>query len=283
MRFKLVDVFTFSYIGILSVLIVLFRSRVEGWYLYIIVHFLYSFLILFLIWVDKTHQNKLVSLLRCGYPLLSFPIMYEELGQFIHLIFPYWFDFIIHRLELSIFHVHPTLWLQKLVTPWATEYFKLSYSSYYLVIPIAALALYLKGDMKIFEELITTLAFVFYICYVGFILLPVEGPRYAFASLYTIKLKGYIITNFQDSLTNIGALHGGCMPSSHVAAALVSLVSIRRYVRLAYYFLLPAVLSLFVSTVYTHDHYLSDVIVGLLVGWFGLFLVPRMMKMWDGG
>ena len=282
MRFKIVDILTFSYIGILSLLITLFRSGVEGWYLYIMVHCLYSFLIVFLIWLDKIHQNKLLSLLRYGYPLLSFPLMYEELGQFIHLIFPYWFDFVIHRLELSIFHTHPTIWLQKVTTPWATEYFKCAYFSYYLVVPIAALSLYLKGDMKIFEELITTLAFVFYICYIGFILLPVEGPRYALASLYTIKLKGYSITNFQDLLTEFGALHGGCMPSSHVAAALVSLITTRRYVKVAYYFLLPAVLSLFISTVYTRDHYLSDVIVGLLVGWFGLFLVPKMMKIYGG-
>ena len=259
MRFKLADVLTFSYLIILSLLIILFRSGVKGWYFYIIVHLLYSFFILFLIWLDKTHQNKLLSLLRYGYPLLSFPIMYEELGQLIHLVFPYWFDFAIHRLELSVFQVYPTVWLQKLVTPWLTEYFKLAYSSYYLVVPVAALAIYLSGDTRIFEELITTLAFVFYICYIGFILFPIEGPRYALASLYTIELKGYIFTSFQDSLTEIGALHGGCMPSSHVAVALVSLVTMHRYVKSAYYIFLPVVLSLFVSTIYTRDHYFSDV------------------------
>ena len=64
MLFKLVDILTFSYLSILSLLTILFRSGVKGWYFYIIVHFLYSFFILFLIWLDKTHQNKLVSLLR---------------------------------------------------------------------------------------------------------------------------------------------------------------------------------------------------------------------------
>jgi len=282
MRFKLVDILTFSYIGILSLLIILFRSRLEGWYLYIIFHCLFIFFIFFLIWLDRRYQNKIISLLHYGYPLLSFPLMYEELGQFIHLIFPYWFDFAIHRLELSILCVYPTIWLQKLVTPWTTEFFKLAYFSYYLVVPIAVLALYLRGDMRIFEELVTTLAFIFYICYIGFILMPVEGPRYALAPLYTVKLKGYIITSFQDFLTEIGALHGGCMPSSHVAVAFVSLIIVRRYVKLVYYFLLPAVLCLFVSTIYTRDHYFSDVIAGLLVGWLGLSLVPRMMKIWDG-
>ena len=281
MRFKLLDFLTISYMGILSLLIILFRSEVERWYLYIIAHFLYSLFILFLIWLDETCENKTTSLLRYGYPLLSFPFMYEELGQLIHLVFPNWFDVMIHRLELSIFHVYPTVWLQNLVNPWVTEYFKLAYASYYLVVPVAALSLYLKGDMKIFEKLMTTLAFVFYICYIGFILFPVEGPRYALASLYTVKLTGYIFTSFQDFLTEAGALHGGCMPSSHVAIALVSLISMRRFAKPVYYFFLPAVLSLFVATVYTRDHYLSDVIVGLLVGWLGLYLVPRMMKIWD--
>jgi membrane-associated phospholipid phosphatase len=278
MQLKLFDLLTFIYVGIVSVLIILFRFKVAGWYLYIVLHFLYVFFVLLLIWYDNTHQNRITSLFRRAYPLISFPFMYEEIGQFIHIIFPSWFDFAIHRFELWFFGVYPTVWLQRLVTPWATEYFKLAYFSYYLIVPIAALALYWKGDMRIFEEFVTVIAFVFYICYLGFMLFPVEGPRYALATLYTIKLKGYIITPLQDFLTAIGALHGGCMPSSHVAVALVSLITMRRNLKTVYYFFLPFVINLFVAAIYTRDHYVSDVIAGLLVGCLGLYLVPRVSK-----
>lgn len=281
MRFKLLDFLTIVYMAVLSLLIILFRSEVERWHLYIISHILYGFFILLLIRFDERYANKITSLLRCGYPLLSFPFMYEELGQLIHLIFPNWFDVVIHHFELSIFQAYPTVWLQRLVMPWVTEYFKLAYASYYLIVPVAALSIYLKGGIKMFEKLVTTLAFVFYVCYFGFILFPVEGPRYALASLYTVKLTGYMVTHFQDYLTEAGALHGGCMPSSHVAIALVCLMNMSGCAKPLFYFFLPVVLSLCIATVYTRDHYFSDVIAGLLVGWSGLYLVPKMMKIWD--
>jgi len=186
------------------------------------------------------------------------------------LVFPYWVDPAINKFEKEIFGVYPTVWLQGIVNPVITEYFKFAYFSYYLIFPLPAILFYMKGERDEFDEFILALFSAYYFSFIGFILFPVEGPRYALSKLYSIDLNGYFFASLQDFINRLGALHGGCMPSSHVAASLVSLIAVRRYKRGLYYFLLPIVMSLFFSTVYNRDHYFSDVVAGILVGCLGL-------------
>ena len=113
------------------------------------------------------------------------------------------------------------------------------------------------------------------ISYIGFILFPVRGPRYEFAHLYQGPLTGYIITTIQNFVMKLGSTYGGCMPSSHVAAACVSLIMLLRYARkLIFFIILPVVFFLCISTVYCRYHYTSDVVAGLLVCLIALYLRP---------
>jgi membrane-associated phospholipid phosphatase len=76
----------------------------------------------------------------------------------------------------------------------------------------------------------------------------------------------------------MAGLHGGCMPSSHVAVATVVFVFAYKYTRRLFYFLGPLILSLFVGTVWGRFHYLSDVIAGILVAFLSLYLGRRIEK-----
>ena len=79
----------------------------------------------------------------------------------------------------------------------------------------------------------------------------------------------YVIAN--------GAVRGGCMPSTHFGIALVILLYCFRYYRKAAWWLLPAVIGLGIGTVWGRFHYVSDVIVGGLIGLAVTFSVWKLL------
>ncbi|MDY6863580.1 MAG: phosphatase PAP2 family protein [Thermodesulfobacteriota bacterium] len=181
-------------------------------------------------------------------------------------------------IEYKTFGFYPTVWLERFITPFFTEYFKFSYFSYYLIVFLPAFLFYKNGEKEKFDEFLLALFSAYYISFIGFIIFPVEGPRYALSALHEKPLDGYFFTSLQDFITRTGALHGGCMPSSHVAATFVTLLSLRRYQKTLYYLLLPVVLSLFFSTIYNRDHYFLDVVVGIFVGYFSFWWSTQIKR-----
>jgi membrane-associated phospholipid phosphatase len=198
-------------------------------------------------------------------------------------IHPDWLDEYIINFEVSIFGDEPTILLQKIVHPIITEILKFAYFSYYFIIFVPALYFYFNKKYRytIFDEYIESVSIAFYICYIGFILFPVQGPRYEFADLYYIDLNGYFFTRLQDFIMKVGSTHGGCMPSSHVAAALMAWKVLNIHFKKVSYILLPLVILLCISTVYHRYHYISDVVVGLFVVWLASYLRYHFKRIYN--
>lgn len=223
-------------------------------------------------------ERKLTIFFRHWYPIFICTFLYEETRHLIHLIFPGFFDSWINRLELTILGNYPTIFLEKFSFPILNEYFLMAYFSYYFILPVLGIALYFRGKLKEFDSLVFASAIAFYISYLGFIFFPVEGPRCALVSLHQTPIKGFIFVPLTQWVIKVAGLHGGCMPSSHVAVTMVVFVFAYKYTRRLFYFLGPLILSLFVGTVWGRFHYLSDVIAGILVGLLSLYLAKRIEK-----
>jgi membrane-associated phospholipid phosphatase len=198
----------------------------------------------------------------------------------IHLIFPYFFDHWVNNLELALLGSYPTVWLERLSFPVLNEYFLMAYFSYYFLLPVSGIALYFSGKIKEFDSMIFASSVAFYISYLGFIFLPVEGPRHALASFQHLPINGLIFVRLAQWVVKVGGLHGGCMPSSHVAVAWVIFMFTYKYTRKLFYFFGPLIISLFVGTVWGRFHYVSDVIAGILVGIFSLYLIDKIERSW---
>ncbi|MEE8578091.1 MAG: phosphatase PAP2 family protein, partial [candidate division Zixibacteria bacterium] len=74
-----------------------------------------------------------------------------------------------------------------------------------------------------------------------------------------------------------GAVHGGCMPSTHVAVAIVIMMVCFRYYRRAGWYLLPVNIGLAVGTVWGRFHYVSDVFVGTAIAICSVWIVERYL------
>ena len=275
--FYAVDWATIIYLAALSFLILLFSKNQPNWPYYILFNLSVFVLILLIARYLSDEKNVWKRFFRHWYPMTLFTFLYQEIRHLVHIIFPGWFDGWINQVELKLFGEYPTVWLQKLVSVPLNEYMMFAYFSYYFLMPALGAALYIQKRIKEFDQFLLVCAVAFYISYLGFIFMPVEGPRYALSHLHNVKLVGILFTPMAQYVIKIAGLHGGCMPSSHVAVALVVMIYAVRYTRTLAWVLTPVVLSLFAGTVYGRFHYFLDVVVGILVGLLSLFICEKFL------
>jgi membrane-associated phospholipid phosphatase len=192
-----------------------------------------------------------------------------------------WLDAYVMDAEQYIFGVQPTLWLQHITTPPLTEWMMFAYVIYVPMYPmLCGLIYYLRGDVAM-EDYLFTLGFTNILCDIGFILFPVAGPMATIGDLYTVPLKGYAFTFFGELMRSNVHFVGGNLPSPHTAAATIMWVMAYRYHRPTFYVLTPVVLSLYVSTFYLRYHFVTDAVVGIVVAFIALLIVPFLVKAWD--
>ena len=272
------DKATLLYMTVLSLLILAFHDNQKNWLMYVIFNLAVCASIVLIVNATNNNSNPGIKFFRHLYPLLFFIVLYEETRNLVHMIFPGWFDPLINHLELKVFDVYPTVWMQKFISSALNEYFMFTYSFYYLLLLILGLGLFFRKKIEELDNLTFTSAVAYYISFLGFIFFPVEGPRHALSALHNLELEGAFFTPLAQGLIKVAGIHGGAMPSSHVAVALVVLIYARRYHRFLYCILSLPILSLFVSTVYGRFHYVSDVVAGLLVGWVSILLCDKIIK-----
>lgn len=210
--------------------------------------------------------------LRHMYPAVLYTFFYCETAVSLHWLFPEFFDAQLLSIERAIFGTDLNVWLVPAQHAWLNEWMMLGYFSYYLIIPTMALTLYFQDRRRELHDFLTAVTFAFVISYAGFVLYPIAGPRYFLASHFNGPLEGWIFVPLVNWIIASAAIYGGCMPSSHVAVALVVLIWAYRTNRRLAIFMTPFIVTLFFATVWGRFHYLSDVIAGSLVGLAGLKL-----------
>ena len=272
-----IDVLTLGYNSSIILLLLVFGHNLDNWKFLLFYNLLITAVILFIVYTFS-HASNWQKFIRYFYPMILFTFLYEETASLVHIIFPKWFDYQINALEKHLLGVYPTVWLEKIVSVPLNEVMGLGYFSYYFLFPILGIALYLKKEYKVFNQFLFTIAVAFYISYLGFLLYPVEGPRYALSNFHTLELQGPLFTPLAKWVIDLGGIHGGCMPSSHVAVALIVLVFAFRHHKRLFYILSPFIFTLFVGTVYCRFHYASDVVAGLLLGVLTLWMSDKIFE-----
>jgi len=277
-NYILVDKATLIYLLALSLLILFFHVNLHNWGGYIAFNLAICLAVVLIANMRNHKTSRGLLFLRHWYPLLFFVLFYEETRQLVHLIFPNFFDPFINHLELAVFGIYPTVWMQKFICFWANEYMMFSYVFYYFLLAVLGAGLFFTNKIKEFDDLLFTSAVAYYVSFFGFIFFPVAGPRFALVSSHQAELNGGIFTSLAKELIDLAGIHGAAMPSSHVAVALVVLVYAYRHHRILHYILSPLIISLFVATVYGRFHYVSDVVAGLLVGGVSILICDQVIK-----
>lgn len=273
-----VDVITLLYILVVGVLILFFHRGLKSWWIYVAVHFTLAGLIWFFLRISSAISSKPLIFIRDWYPVLLYIFMFEEIGAIVNIIFPFWAEQLLMKLDYAIFRTYPTVWFERVTNPWLTEYMYFSYFTYFLLIPIGGGVLYRKKDKEKFNSLLFNVSLSYYLCYILFLFIPARGAWETLPHLHTIQLEGGFFFDLVNRIQGFGSIHGGAFPSSHVAAAFTVLFSIYKHRRKFFYPLLPVVLSLAVSIVYTRYHYAVDSLGGILIAILTTCLSPKIEK-----
>jgi membrane-associated phospholipid phosphatase len=192
------------------------------------------------------------------------PLMYIEMRWIIAGMGMPHHDATIVGWEHALFPSNPSATLAPaLPLPPLSEVLHFAYASYYLIICLPPIALYVMGKRDAFVKTVLALTIVYGACFIIYALFPVDGPRYLIGPA---AAPDGPVRRFVLALLERGSSRGTAFPSSHVAASLVSALCALRYQRGVGLVVAPVVAALVVATVYGGFHYAVDALVGVILG-----------------
>jgi len=262
-RINLIDGLTVVFTGMMILLLIFFYSRfpLAGQ----LVTAFTCLLLLALIISTVRHRwpdSKTVRFLCDFSPVFFINIIYQLLGRITPYIRPD-VDGLLNRIDLALFGVYPTIWLERLLFPWVADILALAYTSYYFIPLVLIAVLYFRGRPEEFSITIGTLMLGYYICFIGYIFMPAIGPRFTLASLQHVPLTGGATLNaIVNTLNSLEGNQRDCFPSGHTQTVLISLWFAFKFKRPLFWIYLPIAAALIVSTVYLRFHYVIDIIAG---------------------
>jgi membrane-associated phospholipid phosphatase len=280
--YTFVDYATQGYLVLVGLLILCFHGdAVHHWPWLLLAHLVVLVLVHGLIQVHRRrHSNGLVDFLRHFYPVLLFTGFYRETEELNRMFVPTYLDPFFIRLDEAWFGCQPSLELM-MVLPYrgVSELLYASYFSYYLMIVGTGLALFFRNRDQFFHYL-TVLCFLFYACYLCYIVLPVIGPRVFFGCegyhlpasvqpaappFFPEAVQAGVFYQVMRWIYDVFEAQGAAFPSSHVAVAICSAYFSFLYLKRIRVLHGTAVVLLCLATVYCRYHYVVDVLAGILV------------------
>ncbi len=227
--------------------------------------------ILVLIYINQKSNNNIINILRNSYPLILSGYFYSETYFYnqlfmenidSHLIL--WEDYIFGS-QLSI------TFSQLLPQQIFSELMYFGYFSFYLLILFFSLYV-LFQKKELFNQLVFKLSASLYIFYTIFCIIPSAGPQFYFAFPDNQVPDAYIFKDIVIFIQDTAEHPTGAFPSSHVGISIIILMLSWKYIRVFFHWSWPFVILLILSTVYIKAHYAIDVVGGLLIAPFILYL-----------
>ncbi len=289
------DAVTVLFLTILSVVNLIFASRVEQWTWLILLNCILTAGIVFTANRSAHSPSTILGLLHDWYLVAMILFIFKETYWMVHPIHPHDYDWLLIKIDRTVFGVDPTRWLEQWANPVVTEILQISYTSYYFILLSVFTELYLEKRRAEFLSAGFFIVYGFYLSYVGYFLLPAVGPRftlYDFSSL-NHDLPGLFLTNFLRDFVNTGESISKGManaaafaqrdvfPSGHTQLTLLSLyLAFHFRLRLRWVLLVFGSL-LIISTVYLRYHYGIDVLAGVLFFLFTIWSAGKLEGWWE--
>lgn len=272
------DLVSIIFLLFLSVLNLLFLSRISVWWILVLLNLGSGILIWFMAFKAETRKTRLLIGLHRWYlyPIVLF--VFKELYFMIRPIHPVDYDQLLISIDHWIFGVNPTEWLFRIASPPLTELLQISYSSYYILFLILGIEIYRRHTLKSFDKAGFMIVYGFYLSYLGYFLLPAVGPRFTLHDFQSISrdLPGLFFTeplrafvNFGESIpahvpNPVDLVQRDVFPSGHTQLSLVVVYLGFHFKIRSRWILLGFASLLIVGTVYLRYHYVIDVLAGIV-------------------
>ena len=141
-----------------------------------------------------------------------------------------------------------------------SEILHLAYLAYYFIIFVPPAILWFRGRRREFAATVAGLSVVYVLCFLTFMIFPVDGPR--FLNGPSDAPPG-IVRGIAVSLLQAASSRGTAFPSSHAAAAVIASLYALWYQRKTGLVVAVTTLLLCVGAVYGGFHYAVDIVAGV--------------------
>ncbi|MGK7311161.1 MAG: phosphatase PAP2 family protein [Candidatus Longimicrobiales bacterium M2_2A_002] len=229
---------------------------------------------------DGGRPHPVVAWLTDWYPLIMIPVVYLELQVLNRAVWGgRYFDATIMGWEEALFGGQPSVtWAAQWDSLLGSELLHLAYLSYYFVVYLFPLWLYLAGRRDAFHRTVFAIMLGFAVHYMFFVYFPVQGPRYLFPGPGGSQTEG-VLYELTRTLLEGGSSRGAAFPSSHVGLAAVQTVSAARYAPKAAPLLGVLTVGIALGAVYGGFHYAVDVTAGLVAGVLLGLVAPAVWRL----
>jgi len=275
-----VDLLILGYLSVMGLFILAYRVRIPraGWLLAL--HAAGFLLVALAARSDRLRPAGLICVFRHWYPLPYVAACYREMSILVPAIRGTDLDAQLARLDLALWGVHPTVWLERILTPWFTEFLQIIYALYLVAVLLVPVVLWRKRRLDEFRYYAFLTSLGYLSSFVGYFLVPARGPRFLLEHLQSLKLEGlWSFAAVRQALDFLESAHYDCFPSAHTELTLLACWSSRLIS--GNLFRLYSVYIMFVvfSTIYLRYHYTVDLLAGVL-----LALVLRVVTpyLYDG-
>lgn len=280
--FKSADLLSLSFIGLLSILTVFFIPSLASWGKLLTTYYLLAAAITALaLYRKRTALVKSGFYLHTALTVITILMIFNSLGDLIPGIWSRTFDDVLIKIDYALFGVHPTVWMERMISPRLTALLQCAYISYYFIPISLGVVLIAKGKHNEFEDALFGIVLCFYLSYFGYLLVPAVGPRFTLDHMQTTDLQaGPFIQEIQAVLNGLEHNKTDAFPSGHTAVALMTLYyAWKKKENVLSAVLLPVVLGLIFSTVYLRYHYVIDVMAGIALTVVTICLAPKFLSL----
>ena len=236
----------------------------------------------------KSKMGRLLKItlefLRETLPFAFCISIYTNMHDMVHLVNPNDVDASLIAWDDLLLGFQPAKYLEAFITPELTDFMYFSYSSFLIYILVFTMYLYVTKKKVAFRETLVSIILTFYIGYVGYVIFPAVGPKFAMSHLFETSLSGTFITDRISFLVNYEIseyTRRDCFPSLHNGIIFLILLFAFKHEKIYAFLFLPFAIALFISTLYLRYHYFVDMIAGFLLATLVFYFGPVLNNWWE--
>lgn len=290
-----IDLLIISFAVFLTILNLIFSSKVDNWAIHIFLNTLFIILVLFIASKNSKQSSLFWEQLHYWYILPTIFLSFKETYFMIKPIAGADYDQYLIAIDKFVFGVNPTQFLYQFSNPILTEILQLAYSSFFFLPVILLIELQTKKKILNFKFVAFTVLLGFILSYIGYFILPAVGPRFTLHDfdMTNIELPGVWLTNHLREFINAGesiptgtpnpveVVQRDVFPSGHTQMTLITIYLAYKLKAKVRYFISPVGTLLIFATVYLRYHYVTDLIGGFIFMILTMYLAKPLFNWWN--
>jgi membrane-associated phospholipid phosphatase len=262
-RLEAIDARSIS-LGLLGVYLVataLVLARASGNGGLVVTH---GMLVLVVAWALRARSDA-AKIVGDFLPLCAAPALYAEIPALIAAAQTVYHDAAIQSIELAVFGAQAARVFAAAAPNLAlSELLHAGYLAYYPAIFVPPLLLYLRGNRRGYLETVAALVTTYLVCWLIFVIAPVEGPRYQWGPAADAP-RGPM-QQLANAVLARGSSRGAAFPSSHMAVMAAQALMALRWQRRSGVIISVVAVLVGLGAVYGGFHYATDIVAGAALG-----------------